>query len=48
MALFFTVAAQIISAKDHTVIIENCWIHVKAEAVELYVLDKLHVSKNFH
>lgn len=39
-----SVAAQIISDRDHTVSVEECWIRVKAEAVELPVLDALHME----
>ncbi|XP_018410779.1 PREDICTED: interferon-induced 35 kDa protein [Nanorana parkeri] len=39
-----SVAKQIIAAKDHTVTVEDCWIHVKAAAVELSILDALNME----
>ncbi|KAM5135087.1 interferon-induced 35 kDa protein [Mantella aurantiaca] len=41
-----SVAAEIISAEKHKVKVEECWIHVKSEAVELSVLEALNVAMN--
>lgn len=41
-----SVAADIISTKHHKVNVEECWVNVKAEAVELSVLDFLNMEMN--
>ncbi|XP_072259329.1 interferon-induced 35 kDa protein [Pyxicephalus adspersus] len=40
-----SVAQQIIAAQQHKVNVDECWINVKAEAVELSVLNSITVSK---